>query len=101
MILADAPAQVANSSLAGIIAAVAGVVTALAFLITALTLLIPILRTSRKNTEAIAQVHTIVNQQHTDLQRYQQALIKALTVAGVQVPDDQSIIIAPVSENPS
>lgn len=79
LILAATP-----STAAGIITAIATLLTAIGVLITAVAVLVPILRTVRI-------VHTIVNQQHTDMQRYQVALIEALRVAGIVVPIDQSL----------
>ncbi len=80
MILADA----APSSVAGVITAIAATFTALALVITALSVLVPTLRQVRK-------VHTIVNQQRTDLLRYQRALVIALKNEGIDIPVDQSI----------
>jgi hypothetical protein len=74
----------ADSTMAGIITAVAGVITALALLAGALPLLIKTVRDVRK-------VHTIVNQQRTDMQNYNRALVRALVAAGIEVPDDQSL----------
>lgn len=73
-----------GSSLAGIITAVASVLTAVGLVITAVGVLLPNLRATR-------DVHTIVNQQRTDMQRYQAALVAALRRAGVDVPADQSL----------
>lgn len=39
----------------------------------------------------VDQVHTLVNQQHTDMNNYQAALIRALESRGIEVPVDQSI----------
>jgi hypothetical protein len=86
-----AEGAVANSSTAGIITAVATLFIALSGLVVALPALIKILRATNMNTVQIKEVHTIVNQQHTDLKRYQVALVKALQAAGVEVPDDQSL----------
>lgn len=36
-------------------------------------------------------VHKIVNQQRTDMQRYQEALVAALQNAGVDIPRDESL----------
>ncbi len=36
-------------------------------------------------------VHRIVNQQRTDMQRYQEALVAALQRAGVDIPRDESL----------
>ena len=38
----------------------------------------------------VGVVHTLVNQQHTDLKNYQAALIRALEAQGIEVPVDQS-----------
>lgn len=73
-----------GSSLAGIITAFASVLIAVGGIITAFSVLIPILRQTRA-------VHKIVNQQRTDMLRYQQALIRALAAHGIAVPLDQSI----------
>lgn len=70
---------------------VVGVVTALATLITAVTALAAVLPTLFKLRRDVKAVHTIVNQQRTDMQRYERALIAALKAAGVEVPVDQSI----------
>lgn len=70
---------------AGIITAVSTLVVAIGGFISAFTLLLPLLRSSRA-------VHGLVNGQRTDALRYQAALIKALRSAGVEVPEDQSII---------
>lgn len=74
----------ADSTLAGIITATATVLIALGGLVSALTLFIPILRN-------IKQVHTIVNQQRTDMLKYQRTLKKLLEAHGIEVPEDQSI----------
>ena len=79
------------SSLAGIVTAFAAVITALALVLAALPALIRVLRSTRANTQAIKEVHTIVNQQHTDIMRFNSALIRALQKAGVDVPEDQSL----------
>jgi hypothetical protein len=79
VILALAP-----SSVGGLITAAATLITAIGGAILSITVLIPLLRTSR-------DTHKIVNQQRTDMQRYQRALINALDSAGVTVPTDQSL----------
>lgn len=80
---------------AGIVTALASVITACALLMTALSLLLPTLRKVKEVGRNVVEIHTIVNQQRTDLQRYQQALVNALNEAGVKVPADQSILKAP------
>jgi len=80
-----------DSTLAGIITASASVFTALALLVTAIGVLIPNLRETRKAVKATEEVHIMVNQQRTDILRYQAALVSALQKAGIDVPADQSI----------
>lgn len=75
-----------NSTLAGIITALASGFTAISLIITAVTGLIAVRKTHRKLNE----VHKIVNQQQTDLRNYQNALIRALQAADIEVPIDQS-----------
>jgi hypothetical protein len=78
-----------QSTLAGIVSAfgILGLLlTGFAALITALATR----RTSLRTEHKVDEVHTMVNQQRTDAQNYQRALIKALQAAGVAVPDDQS-----------
>lgn len=79
------------SSWAGIVGAAAGLVTAGAAVIGVLPALVRVLRETRRNTKAVNEVHTIVNQQRTDTLNYQRALIEALRKSGVEVPADQSI----------
>jgi hypothetical protein len=86
---------VTGSSIAGIITATATVLTALGGLILALAVFLPTMRKTRelaeRNQVTLDEVHVIVNQQRTDMQRYQRALIDALHKAGVDVPIDQSV----------
>ena len=77
------------SSFAGVVTAFATVFTLITAIVTAVTALMPILRISR-------DTHKIVNQQRTDMQRYQAALVLALKQAGIDVPVDQSL---PVSDD--
>jgi hypothetical protein len=72
------------STTAGIVGAFAGLIGASATLIVAFTVLLPMLR-------QVKQVHTIVNQQRTDQQNYNRALVNALVKAGIEVPEDQSL----------
>jgi hypothetical protein len=85
-----------QSTLAGIVTAcgvIALLMTAVGGLITALAARrtsVAAQRTALRTEAAVGEVHHIVNQQRTDAQNYQRALIKALERAGVAVPDDQS-----------
>lgn len=73
-----------GSSIAGIVGAAAGVISAMALLAGALPALIKVLRQVR-------EVHTMVNQQRTDMQLQLARLEQALRSAGVDVPHDPSI----------
>lgn len=64
------------------ITAVAAVVTALGLLVTA----IATLRRSGRTEKAVAEVHTMVNQQRTDMMKRVDVLADALRAAGVAVP---------------
>lgn len=75
-----------DSTLAGVITAIASAFTAIALVITA----VGGLQRSRKVEAKVDTVHKIVNQQRTDAQNYQRALIAALRKAHVDVPEDQS-----------
>jgi hypothetical protein len=92
-------------SWAAIVTAVATLFVAVAGLVGALTLFLPVLRLSRSNAKKIeevkvqgAEIHTIVNQQRTDMNNYNRALIRALREKGIDVPVDQSV--EPVKEKP-
>lgn len=76
-----------DSTVAGVITAIAAVFTAVALVITALAGLLAARRVGRK----VDAVHVIVNQQRTDMENYQRALIHALNEAGLPVPRDQSV----------
>jgi hypothetical protein len=78
LIAADPPA----STYAGIITAAATLVTAMGGLLLAWGQF----QTKRQ----VKEVHTIVNQQRTDAQNYQRALIGALEANGISIPVDQS-----------
>lgn len=87
-----------TSTAAGIVTAVASLITAFGGVVLAVSVLIPILRqtraTARQTMETGRQVevvHTIVNQQRTDAQRYQIALTELLHKHGIEVPVDQSL----------
>lgn len=86
--MSGADVAVLITAIAVVIGSVAAVVTALGGLAIALGALIPILRRTRKD---VAEVHTMVNQQRTDMMLYQTALITALHKAGAPVPDDASL----------
>jgi hypothetical protein len=88
----------APSTVAGIITAAATVITALGGLILAVAVLIPNLRTARATNKQVGTIHTIVNQQRTDSQRYQIALVEALKKAGIDVPIDQSLPVSGIAD---
>jgi hypothetical protein len=80
-----------GSSVAGIVTAAASCLIAAGGLVTALTTMIPLLRRTKVLEGKVDGVHKIVNQQRTDAMNYQAALLRALTKAGIEIPEDQSI----------
>jgi hypothetical protein len=66
-----------------IVGAISGAVTAVGGFIVAIFVLIPSLKVNKQN-------HVMLNQQRTDSQNYQRALITALKQAHIEVPEDQS-----------
>lgn len=67
-----------------------GWITAVATLFTALGGLLVIVKTIVPTKHQVDQVHVIVNQQRTDMERYIRVLSKALESAGIDLPEDQS-----------
>jgi hypothetical protein len=47
--------------------------------------------TAAETVGKLDDVHKIVNQQRTDMQRYQAVLLAALRRAGVEIPPDESL----------
>jgi enterochelin esterase-like enzyme len=76
-----------STTVTGVITAFASLFTAVALVVTALTAWVKAREVSRK----VDEVHLIVNQQRTDMQRYERALKHALTAAGIEIPVDQSV----------
>ena len=96
---ADAPAP--TPSWAAIITAITGLVIAFGGLVTIMVagvkVVAPLMRRTARTEAAVvavgtavADVHVIVNQQRTDAQNYQAALIRALRDAHIDVPIDQA-----------
>lgn len=81
------------TTVVGLITAIATGVTALGGLIVALTVLVPILRKTRQLEKKTDEVHVLVNQRFTDMERWNRSLVNALRRAGVEVPEDQSKIL--------
>jgi len=83
-----------SNTTANIISAIAAVFTAFSLVITAVALLWKAVQTGRKVDKVkdqVGLVHTIVNQQRTDAQRYNIALTQLLKEHGIDVPVDQSL----------
>jgi hypothetical protein len=99
VLTATAPlVNTAPSTVAGIITASATVLTALGGVILAISVLIPNLRLMRRTANQVETVHTIVNQQRTDQQRYNIALVQLLKKNGIEVPVDQSLPVSGVPD---
>jgi hypothetical protein len=94
VLASDAP----TSSIAGVITAAATVITALGGLLLAFAVLLPILRNTKATAKQVGAVHTIVNQQRTDAQRYQIALTELLRKHGIEIPIDQSLPVTGVPD---
>lgn len=77
----------AASTLAGVITAIGTFLTAIALVINAYAAW----RRDRQIEKKVDTVHTIVNQQRTDMQRYIRAQSAVLTAHGIELPVDQSI----------
>lgn len=84
-----------------VITAVATAITAVGGLVLAVSVLIPTLRATRQAVANVAEVHTMVNQQRTDMLRYNEDLVNALNSAGVAVPTDRSLRLPPKPERGS
>jgi len=76
-----------STSIVGIVTALGTALTAIALVITA----IGGLKRSRLIEHKVDDVHIIVNQQRTDMQRYIRAQSALLTKHGIDLPIDQSI----------
>jgi hypothetical protein len=83
MAIADMP----PSTLAQVVAAIGTIGTIIALLINALAAW----RRSNRVEGKVDQVHVIVNQQRTDMQRYIRAQSALLREHGIALPIDQSI----------
>lgn len=79
------------TTIVGIITAVATLLTAGTALIAVLPALFKLKAEVKAARSDVQSVHKIVNQQRTDMQRYERALVAALKQAGVDIPVDQSI----------
>jgi len=75
--------EVEWGTIAGTLTAAATMLTALGGLLVAIKVLVP-------TKKQIQEVHTIVNQQKTDMERYQRALVATLAEHGITIPADQS-----------
>jgi hypothetical protein len=87
-----------TTTITGLITSIAAVITALALLGGVMPALMKARRETRELKKQVGEVHVIVNQQRTDAQNYQRALIDALTRAGIDVPADQSLPALPVTD---
>lgn len=47
--------------------------------------------TTAETVGKLDEVHAIVNQQRTDMQRYQAVLLNAMRTAGLEIPPDESL----------
>lgn len=97
--------SLASSSVtAQILTATATLFIAAATLLGVIPAVIASLVAARRTRESVADVkavvdgtHTLVNQAHTDLLRYQATLVAAMKLGGLEIPIDQSL---PVADTP-
>lgn len=76
-----------STSIVNVITAFASLFTAVALVVGALTAL----RKAKEVSAKVDEVHTIVNQQRTDMQRYIRAQSAVLRQHGIEPPIDQSL----------
>lgn len=69
---------------------IAGMLTAGATLLTAIGGLIVTIKVMIPNFKVNKSTHKIVNQQRTNMEQYQKALIKVLAAHDIEIPEDQS-----------
>jgi len=69
---------------------IAGMMTAFATLLTAIGGIVVTVKVLIPNHKVNESTHKIVNQQRTDMLRFQAALVKTLVAHGIDVPEDQS-----------
>lgn len=98
MTLAMLAAETAVSTTAGIITAIGTIFTAFGGLLIAVSVLVPTLRTAKRAVAVVETVHTIVNQQRTDAQRYNIALSQLLREHGITPPIDQSLPVPGIAD---
>ena len=79
------------TTLVSIITATATFITAVTALFAVLPAVLKLRAEVKAGRKEVGDVHKIVNQQRTDMMRYERALVLALKRAGVEVPVDQSI----------
>lgn len=86
------------SSWAGVITAIATLLTALGGLVVTYKVMIPNKKTNEDTHAQVEQVHTIVNQQRSDMLQiikeqgdWNRALVRALKLHNIEVPIDQSV----------
>lgn len=85
----------AESTPAGLTAAIASVLVALTGLIGAVTLLIPALKRQKATAATVEHIHDLVNGQATAAVAREDQLVGVLTSAGVTVPDRPSPVPVP------
>lgn len=90
MIVATLIDAAPSSTTAGIITATSTLIIAITGVIAALTVFLPVLRASKRIETQVGAVHTIVNQQNTDHERYEITLVQLLTKHGIEIPVNQA-----------
>lgn len=79
-------------SYAGLISAFFTMVTAIGGAIVSFKVMFPNLRINRHVAKVVDETHVIVNQQRTDMMRFQTVLKNKLAEHGIEIPEDQSTL---------
>lgn len=77
---------------AGLISAFFTMVTAIGGAIVSFKVMLPNLRINRHVAKVAEETHVIVNQQRTDMMRFQTVLKNKLAEHGIDIPEDQSTL---------
>jgi len=80
-------------TIAGMVTAFFGMVTAIGGAWVTFRVFLPNYKKTIETSKQTIEIHQIVNQQRTDMKRYQAVLVNALLAHGIEIPDDQSKIL--------
>lgn len=75
---------------AGLITAFFTMITAIGGAVVSFKVMLPNLRINRHVAKVAEETHVIVNQQRTDMMRFETVLKNKLAEHGIEIPEDQS-----------